>query len=70
MSFILAGEILNVIDKIVRGYVAEIFDVTQVINLPVFNIADLFILIEWVSIAAIFASFIMKELRKKKTEKS
>lgn len=67
LSFILAGGISNVIDKIIRGYVIEFIDFKQVINLPVFNLADLFVLIGWVSIAAIFASFTVKEWRSKKT---
>lgn len=69
LSFILAGGISNVIDKIIKGYVIEFIDFKQVINLPVFNLADLFVLIGWVSIAAIFASFTVKEWRNKKTEK-
>lgn len=69
LSFILAGGISNVIDKIIKGYVIEFIDFKQVINLPVFNLADLLVLIGWVSIAAIFASFTVKEWRSKKTEK-
>lgn len=66
LSFIIAGGISNVIDKIVKGYVMEFIDFGQVINLPVFNVADIFILIGWVAIAAIFASFTVKEWRNKK----
>lgn len=69
LSFILAGGISNVIDKIMRGYVTEYIDFKQRINLPAFNLADLFVLIGWVAIAAIFASFTVKEWRSKKTEK-
>ena len=69
LSFILAGWISNVIDKVIRGYVTEFIDFKQVSNLPVFNLADLFVLVGWVSIAAIFASFTVKEWRSKKTEK-
>ena len=68
LSFILAGGISNVIDKIVRGYVTEFIDFGKVINLPVFNIADLFILIGWVAIAAIFAAFTVKEWRTPKEQ--
>lgn len=68
LSFILAGGISNVIDKIIRGYITEFIDFKQVINLPVLNLADLFVLIGWVAIAAIFASFTVKEWRSKKRE--
>ncbi len=66
LSFILAGGISNVIDKLIRGYVTEFIDFGQVVNLPVINIADLFILIGWVAVAAIFAVFTVKEWKNKK----
>lgn len=66
LSFIFAGGISNTIDKIFRGYVIEFIDFKQVINIPVLNIADIFILIGWVSVAAIFASFTVIEWRKNK----
>ena len=66
LSFIIAGGISNVIDKVLRGYVIEYIDFGQVLNIPVFNIADLFVIIGWVSVAAIFASFTIKEWRSKK----
>lgn len=66
LSFIIAGGISNVIDRVLRGYVIEFIDFGQVINLPVFNLADLFVIIGWVAVAAIFASFTVKEWRSKK----
>ena len=65
LSFILAGGISNVIDKLIQGYVTEFIDFSQIVNLPVINIADLFILIGWVAIAAIFAAFTAKEWKNK-----
>ncbi|MCI8636900.1 MAG: signal peptidase II [Clostridia bacterium] len=65
LSFILAGGISNVIDKLIQGYVTEFIDFSQIVNLPVINIADLFILIGWVATAAIFASFTVKEWKNK-----
>lgn len=65
LSFIFAGGITNVIDRMFRGYVVEFIDFKQFINIPVFNIADLFVIIGWVSVAAIFASFTIKEWRNK-----
>ncbi len=66
LCFILAGGISNIIDRIIRGYVVEFIDFRQIINLPIFNIADLFTLIGWVSIAAIFAVFTVNEWRANK----
>lgn len=62
--FILAGGISNVIDRVIRGYVTEFFDFGH--SVPVFNIADIFVLIGWVAIAAIFAAFTVKEWRSNK----
>jgi len=63
LSFIFAGGIANVIDRIFRGYVVEFIDFRELINLPVLNIADIAVIIGWVSVAAIFASFTVKEWR-------
>ncbi len=66
LLFIFAGGISNVIDRIFRGYVVEYIDFSQMMNFPVFNIADIFTIIGWVCIAAIFAVFTVNEWRKKK----
>ena len=65
LSFILGGGISNVLDRIFHGYVVEFIDFKQFINIPIFNIADLFVIIGWVSVAAIFAWFTVNEWRKK-----
>jgi signal peptidase II len=70
LSFILAGGISNVIERVIRGYVTEFMDFGEAINFPVFNLADIFIIIGFVAMAAIFASFTVKEWRSKKVEKS
>ena len=62
MSFILAGGIANVIDRVLNGYVTEFINI---VGLPVLNLADIFVLIGWMAVAAIFASFTVKEWRKK-----
>jgi len=66
LSFILAGGISNVIDRIFRGYVLEFIDFKDKINIPVFNIADIFILLGWTAFVVIFISFIIKEWKKRK----
>lgn len=69
LSFIFAGGCSNVIDRIFRGYVVEFIDFKQVINMPVFNVADLFILIGWVGFAGIFAAFTVQEWNKNRSKK-
>lgn len=67
LSLILAGGLSNLIDRIFRGYVIDYIDFTQIINFPIFNLADICITIGWVGVAAIFAVFTIKEKRNKKT---
>lgn len=67
LSFIVAGGMSNVIDRLVKGYVVEFIHVN---HLPVFNIADLFILIGWVSMVAIFAKFTIKEIQNRNQNKT
>lgn len=70
LSLIVAGGASNVIDRILRGYVIEFIDFKQLINIPVFNLADIYVLIGWVSVAAIFAVFTVEEIRKNKIERN
>lgn len=44
LSFIIAGGIGNLIDRIHLGYVVDFIDV-RIINYPVFNVADCFVVI-------------------------
>ncbi len=66
LSFIFAGGISNINDKVFRGYVVEFFDFSQFIKFPIFNLADIFTIIGWVCIAGIFAKFTVKEWRNSK----
>ena len=68
LSFVLAGGISNLIDRLVRGYVVEYIDFTNVVPLPILNLADIFIIIGWICIVARFASFTVNEWRKSKEE--
>ena len=65
VSFAFAGGVSNIIDRLCRGYVVEFINIG---NFPAFNIADVCILIGWISFVAIFASFSAKELAKKKSK--
>ena len=69
LSFIIAGGVSNVIDRIFRGYVLEFIDFKF---LPVLNIADIFIFIGWLSFIGVFTVFSfneMKENRRKRKSK-
>jgi len=45
LSLILAGGMSNLIDRLFRGYVVDYIDINQLINFPVFNVADMCIII-------------------------
>ena len=65
LSFIIAGGISNLIDRIARGYVLEWISVSKIEWLPMFNIADVFVLVGWILVVGKFTYFTAKELRKK-----
>ena len=64
LSLAFAGGVSNIIDRLCRGSVVEFVNIG---NFPAFNLADVCILIGWVSFVAIFASFSAKEFAKKKS---
>ena len=66
LSLAFAGGVSNIIDRLCRGSVVEFIHIG---NFPAFNIADVCILIGWVSFVAIFASFSAKELSNKREAK-
>lgn len=45
VSFIIAGGTSNLIDRIFRGYVVDYIDINKIINYPIFNIADISIVL-------------------------
>ena len=52
ISFIIAGVISNFIDKIIRGKVIDFINISDLINkFPMFNIADIFIIIGFIIFA-------------------
>ena len=65
LSFIVAGGISNLIDRIARGYVLEWINISRIEWLPMFNIADIFVLAGWILVVGKFTYFTAKELRQK-----
>lgn len=65
ITFIIAGATGNLIDRIFRGFVVDFLDF-RLINFPVFNVADIFVVIG----AVLFAIFIIffDEAPKRKKE--
>lgn len=45
LVIIISGGLSNLVDRIFRGYVVDYIDISKVINYPVFNIADISIVV-------------------------
>lgn len=54
ISAVIAGGISNLIDRIVRGYVIDYIDINPIIKYPVFNIADIYVVIRLFKYSNIF----------------
>ena len=62
LLLIVAGGVSNLIDRIFRGYVVDFIDFSQIINFPVFNFADIILVIGW----AWLVIAVFKDLKYKK----
>lgn len=62
-TLILAGGISNVIDRISRGCVVDYIDITKYFKFPVFNIADIYIVIGWIMLFVCIIIYWYKEVR-------
>lgn len=61
LSFIIAGGLSNVIDRIIRAKVIDYIDISECISkFPIFNIADIFIVVGFI----IFAITVLMDLIK------
>lgn len=70
LCLILAGGFSNLIDRLFRGYVVDFINMFPNAKFPIFNLADTYIIVGWVVLAAIFAGYTYKELRENKIQKS
>lgn len=66
LCLVLAGGFSNLIDRIFRGYVVDFLDVSPIITFPKFNLADIYIVIGFILLAAFFATYTWKEVKRKK----
>lgn len=66
---VLAGGIGNLIDRIFRGNVVDFIVAFPKTNFPIFNIADICIVIGWIVLAFVFAMYTYKEIQNRKKEK-
>ena len=70
---VLAGGFSNLIDRIFKGFVVDFIDVSELINFPNFNLADIFIVLGWILLALFFAMYAnnvrMGKIKKEKDDK-
>ena len=59
---IIAGGISNVVDRIIRGFVVDFIDVSDLFNFAIFNIADIFIVI---GVFGLITNYIYKIMKNK-----
>lgn len=64
IAIIMAGGIGNLIDRIFRGYVIDFIDISQIIDYPVFNIADICVVVGFLIIIGTTMINIVKEQEK------
>ena len=69
LSFMAAGALGNMIDRIWRGFVVDMFDF-RLIDFPVFNVADIFVCIGAGLLAIFFIFFDVKEKEREDNSKS
>ena len=69
IALILAGGISNLVDRIFRGYVLDYIDINQIIKFPIFNLADIYIVLGWILFAFNLAIFTNREIIKIRSKK-
>lgn len=61
LSLILSGGISNLIDRLFRGYVIDYININNLFKFPIFNIADIFVV---VGITIIIINILVNSIKK------
>jgi len=68
LAVLVAGALGNFIDRVRQGYVVD-FIFIRAINFPIFNVADILIVVSSLSIGVVAFIMMAREAKSKKTEK-
>ncbi len=60
----------NFIDRIFRGKVVDFIEIFPKTHFPVFNVADIYIVMGWMILAFMFAMYTHKELQERKKNRT
>lgn len=63
-TLILAGGFSNLIDRLFRGFVVDYIDLSKFVDFPVFNIADIYIVVGWTMLFVSILIYWGKEVRR------
>ena len=59
----------NFIDRVFRGQVVDFIEIFPETHFPVFNLADVYIVVGWVILAFCFAKYTYQEIESRKKNK-
>lgn len=69
-TLILSGGFSNLIDRVIRGCVVDYIDITKYIKFPIFNVADIFIVVGCIMLFVLIIIYWYKEIREKPKEEN
>jgi len=65
ICLIIAGGASNFIDRLIKGYVVDYIDINEIFPYPIFNLADICIVIGWVGLVILTIKATAKSVKKK-----
>lgn len=60
LCLILAGGISNLLDRIIKGFVVDYIDINQLFSFPIFNLADVYVVIGWTMLVLLTVKYTIK----------
>lgn len=64
MCMVIGGGIGNLLDRLIKGYVIDYIDINNIIKYPIFNLADIFIVVGIIAITVMLVISVIREQEK------